>query len=223
MSEDKKTNNMALWEAVEKTDPKYTKQFDNGNFKGTSTTALYTIKKATAQWGVMGGYWGAVELEHMVIEGIWFSKVQVWHPYGKVEQWGATKFKYDTKGSEKSPSRTVIDEEAAKKAYTDALTKCLSYLGFCADIHMGLFDDNKYVAKLKEEFAPLPEIKEPTKEQSEMFDNYKARIKECKTNDDLSTYWKAAYNTMKASLPDSYFTELVAKKDEMKQFLTKGE
>ena len=223
MSNTKENNNMSLWEAVEKTDPKYTKQFDNGNFKGTSTTALYTIKKATAQWGVMGGSWGAVELEHMVIEGIWFSKVQVWHPTGKVEQWGATKFKYETKGSDKYPSRTIIDEEAAKKAYTDALTKCLSYLGFCADIHMGLFDDNKYVAKLKEEFATLPEIKEPTKEQDELFKNHKKQIKEFNNLEALSSFWKLEYNNMVDKLPDSYVKELVAKKDEMKQFLTKGE
>ena len=37
------------------------------------------------------------------------------------------------------------DEEAPKKTITDAITKCLSMLGFASDVHMGLFDDNKYV------------------------------------------------------------------------------
>ena len=42
------------------------------------------------------------------------------------------------------------DHDALKKAGTDALTKCLSYLGFNADIFMGKFDDNKYVAEMDE-------------------------------------------------------------------------
>jgi hypothetical protein len=50
-------------------------------------------------------------------------------------------------------SKDVPDEEAFKKATTDALTKALSYLGFSADVFMGKFDDNRYVAALKESFS----------------------------------------------------------------------
>ena len=44
------------------------------------------------------------------------------------------------------------DDDFAKVA-TDALTKGLSKLGFNADVFMGLFDDNKYVNQVTEQFA----------------------------------------------------------------------
>ena len=37
--------------------------------------------------------------------------------------------------------------ECQKKALTDAITKGLSYLGFNADVFLGMFDDNKYVSE----------------------------------------------------------------------------
>ena len=49
----------------------------------------------------------------------------------------------------RSAKTLFMDEEAAKKAVTDAVTKCLSYLGLAGDVHMGLFDDSKYVAERK--------------------------------------------------------------------------
>lgn len=40
-----------------------------------------------------------------------------------------------------------IDQECAKKAMTNALTKAFSHTGLNADVFMGLFDDNTYVAQ----------------------------------------------------------------------------
>ena len=55
-------------------------------------------------------------------------------------QWGgtpiATKLKDGT---------LFTDDESFKKSTTDGITKCLSYLGIGADVHMGQFDDSKYV------------------------------------------------------------------------------
>jgi hypothetical protein len=48
-------------------------------------------------------------------------------------------------------SNNSLDDEAPKKAMTDALTKAMSHLGMSADIFLGKFDDNKYVqTKTKE-------------------------------------------------------------------------
>ncbi len=44
------------------------------------------------------------------------------------------------------------DDDAGKKAMTDALTKGLSHLGLSADVFLGLFEDNKYVAKVAAQF-----------------------------------------------------------------------
>ena len=44
------------------------------------------------------------------------------------------------------------DDEAFKKAYTDALSNAMKFIGVAADVHMGLFDDNKYVQEVRSEF-----------------------------------------------------------------------
>lgn len=44
----------------------------------------------------------------------------------------------------------IHDEDAAKKSLTDAYTKAASWLGACADIFLGLYDD-KYRAKLNDD------------------------------------------------------------------------
>ncbi len=46
-----------------------------------------------------------------------------------------------------------LDDEAPKKAMTDAMTKAFSHLGMSADVFLGMFDDSKYVESLKKEFA----------------------------------------------------------------------
>ena len=51
----------------------------------------------------------------------------------------------------------VTDSEFAKKSLTDALTKAASWLGFSADIHLGKFDDVRYVQeRAAEERARVP-------------------------------------------------------------------
>lgn len=63
---------------------------------------------------------------------------------GEVEHFGHTPFvqKSVTYGA-------VQDMEASKKSLTDAIKKCLSMLGFNADIFLGMFDDREYVEALK--------------------------------------------------------------------------
>ena len=48
------------------------------------------------------------------------------------------------------------DDEAFKKAFTDAVTNALKLIGVGADVHMGLYDDNKYVNSMRDEFAEAP-------------------------------------------------------------------
>jgi hypothetical protein len=144
------TTNTALWDSVCKTDPSFTKNFSrSGGFKGTAISPMYLMRRATEKFGPIGIGWGFHELEHKIVEGVWFSQVQMWYQLdgqrGLISQWGAT-----TMVNERSSGK-FVDEEAAKKSVTDAVTKCLSYLGFGADIHMGLYDDIKYVNELKAE------------------------------------------------------------------------
>jgi len=46
-----------------------------------------------------------------------------------------------------------LDDEAPKKAMTDAMTKAFSHLGMSADVFLGMFENNKYVEDLKKEFS----------------------------------------------------------------------
>lgn len=159
--------NTTLWQAVEKTDPKFTKGFSRGGgFKGTATNATYLARKATEQFGPCGTGWGINVLNeecftgapHLNSEGqviahdvIHKVHARLWYivdgKRGEVEQFGQTQI------VGKNKNGFYTDEEAPKKSLTDAMTKCLSLLGFSADIHLGLYDDNKYVAQLQAEFA----------------------------------------------------------------------
>lgn len=163
-------SNTAIWDAVQATDPRFTKGFSrSGGFKGTATNATYLARKATEQFGPMGTGWGLNVLDETLLQGapvmadgVVVGHVQVhrvharlWYVLdgkrGEIEQFGQTEFVGRNKNG------WFTDEEAPKKSLTDAMTKCLSLLGFSADIHLGLYDDNKYVAGLREQFAEPPE------------------------------------------------------------------
>jgi hypothetical protein len=143
-------DNLALWNSVCRTDPSFTKQFSrSGGFKGTAISPMYLMMRATEKFGPVGVGWGFSEIENKIAEGVWFSKVLLWYKHegerGEVEQWGATTM------VQQRQSGQFVDEEAAKKSVTDAVTKCLSYIGFAADVHLGLYDDTKYVNELRTE------------------------------------------------------------------------
>jgi hypothetical protein len=139
-------DNTKLWDAVCTTDPAHTKKVNQrGGF--TAIDAMYQIETATKQFGPAGIGWG------FDFELIWppndsiIAKVTLWH--GKrentVTQCGQKRLNMGDK----------VDEDAAKKAVTDGLTKCLSYLGFNADVFLGKFDDNKYIEAMKAEHNPV--------------------------------------------------------------------
>ena len=161
-------SNTDLWDSVEKTDPKHTKGFSRGGgFKGTATNATYLAKKATERFGPCGTGWGLNVLSEEVMQGaplivgdaqvgselIHKLHVRLWYVLdgkrGEVEHFGQTQF------VGKNKNGFYTDEEAPKKSMTDAMSKCLSLLGFSADIHMGLYDDNKYVQSLQKEFSQI--------------------------------------------------------------------
>lgn len=137
--------NLAIWNAVEKTDPAFTKHVSQrGGF--TAISANYQIMQATKQFGPVGIGWGYISGEPIFHETLIFVPVTLWHgdrsntfgPMLGCEEWK------DGKGR--------IDSDASKKATTDAITKLLSQLGFSADVFLGKYDDQKYVAMVAREF-----------------------------------------------------------------------
>jgi len=139
---EKKT--MELWDAVFKTDPKYTKR---ANVRGNQITAIapqYQIMCATKQWGSYGTAWGWKEFsfDYTLVEktGIVVFKGVFYYPGGA--------FPISSSISVyKDGAHTKPDADFAKKVETDTTTKALSKLGFNGDVFMGSFDDVKYVEK----------------------------------------------------------------------------
>lgn len=151
--------NINLWDSVCETDPKFTKP---DNYSGmTSINGLYLFKRATQAFGAMGIGWGCEILEERYDQGVPFNvkdvglvtsqthtiKLKLWFVMdgkkGEIVNFGHTKYIYKTKNG------YMMDDEAPKKSMTDAMKKCLSLLGFGADIHMGQFEDREYLERLQ--------------------------------------------------------------------------
>lgn len=168
------TDNMELWNKVCKTDPEHTKKVNQrGGF--TAIDAMYQIQTATEVFGAVGKGWGwNFSAPIFPPNGTVFVKCTLWHGDKEttVEQFGQKKLD-TTKGA---------DEDAVKKAATDALTKCLSYLGFNADVFLGKFDDNKYVEQLKKENAKNPRV-------DEIYQSHIKQLSDFKDKDEFKAWW----------------------------------
>lgn len=141
------SDKMHIWSQVEKTDPTHTKKVQQrGGF--TAISAAYQIKRATETFGPIGEGWGYDAGAPIFHDMLVFVPVTLWHSGDRSNQFGPM-----TGGAEWKDSKGRIDSDAIKKATTDALTKLLSQLGFNADVFLGLYDDNKYLAEVRAEFA----------------------------------------------------------------------
>lgn len=142
---------MRLWDQFKSTDPAHTKKVEFGR-KFTAIDAHWQIMRVTEVLGPVGLGWGydvthSVErlADDMILA---VADVRLWTRqegeikahYGPVR--GTCEFYVKNKSG-----RMQLDEDAPKKAMTDALTKGLSHLGVSADVFLGLFDDNRYVQK----------------------------------------------------------------------------
>jgi hypothetical protein len=157
-----KINNLQLWDLVEKTDPSKTKN-DTSRVgqKRTAVDAQYKKKLITKAFGPYGLRWGVVVgsekwdrthyenqtcILHYMADAYYFIDGE----RGAFPIAASIKEAYITKNGQ---GYLKIDDEAIKKVRTDALTKGFTDLGFCADIHMGMFEDQDYVLGVAAEIA----------------------------------------------------------------------
>ena len=144
------TDNLELWNKVEKTNPAYTKKANVRGNQITSISPQFQILSATEQFGAYGVKWGfkKMDIDYTLMSiGMISFKATFFYPAGEFEI-------INSIGLYKDGAKTKIDSDFAKKLETDTLTKALSKLGFNADIFLGKFDDIRYVEEMKEEFAP---------------------------------------------------------------------
>lgn len=141
-----KKKNLDLWTKVEKTNPKHTKKVQSrGGF--TAIDAQYQLKVATEEFGPFGQGWGVKDEVFTNYEGLVLYQAQLWYVNG------TTKGEFPINSSIQYKTGERLDSDFAKKVTTDALTKGLSKLGFNADVFLGMFDDNKYVAEMQKKFG----------------------------------------------------------------------
>jgi hypothetical protein len=163
-------DNLRIWSRVEATDPNFTKDFKRGGgFSGTAINPTWLYKQATGVFGPIGKGWGWEIVEERQVPNaagdvvMWFSKARIWYVldgqrYVTPEQWGGTEM------IGKNRNGPFFDEEAPKKTVTDAVGKCLVMLGFASDVHMGLYDDSKYVNDRREIAAEDAKIRDKAKQ-----------------------------------------------------------
>lgn len=169
-TESRTDTNMDLWTQVHNTPQQYTKGFKRpGGFNGTAIDPTYLVMRATELWGPIGRDWGYEIVDEAYIQGepitnvegevvghIIVHKIRLCLTYpsegavGHIVQFGQTTFV----GRDKNGIYT--DEEHAKKSLTDALSKCLSLLGFGADVRIGKFEDSVYAQQREAEEQQKP-------------------------------------------------------------------
>ena len=199
-------DNRKLWDRLGKTDPIHTKSFKRtGGFSGTAIKPMWAYKRMTEEFGPCGKGWGInkpeFELQHMDEDVLVFCTVSVWHEEPEQLTWGV--------GGDRIRSKNrhglYVDDEAYKKAFTDAVTNALKFIGVGADVHMGMYDDNKYVNALKAEFAEEKQTtnggirQNGTKSSAQLkrenvWQEFERELAECDTLvslDKLKTAWRA--------------------------------
>ena len=150
------TENRNIWDQMKETDPRFTKRVNKGFGEITTIDPQWQIMRMTEMFGPVGKGWG-YDVNYIPTDQLIFAEVTVW-----------TKSKANNFGPVSSVQKLfrktgALDDEAPKKAMTDALTKAFSHLGLCSDIFMGKFDDSKYVQKLEEKYSGVADKKKISK------------------------------------------------------------
>ena len=155
------SENTKVWDILGRTDPAHVKSFKRaGGFSGTAIKPMWSYKRMTEEFGPVGYGWGVGEPNFQVVPGpegemLVYCTASVWYKHGDEP----SRTIYGVGGDKvvgKNKYGLSSDDEAFKKAFTDAVTNALKLIGVGADVHMGMFDDNKYVNRMRDEFADEP-------------------------------------------------------------------
>lgn len=186
-------SNRDFWDRVKKTDPSRVKPITGKQYKGNSPQPYYLVERMTEEFGMCGIGWGLEILSERMerltdTDVLHVAVIELWYMHdgkrGSIQQVGQTKAAYMT-----SKGSVMIDEDAPKKSVTDAMTKCMSYLGFSGDIFSGHWDDNKYVQALTEEFRQADAAKQTQADLAEA----SRQINEAETLDTLKAVFAGWY------------------------------
>ena len=191
------TNHLELWDKVRRVPQEHLKGFTRGGgFKGTAIKPMWGIHTMTEQFGPCGQGWGinapTFTVQAAGNETLVFCTVSVWVTDHKNMVYGVGG---DTVVAQFN-SGLKADDEAFKKAFTDAVGNALKFLGVGADIHLGLWDGSKYIDEPTEKPAPkaMPKA-EARPEYTRMSENIKV-INDTGTIEDLRLFYKNNIKTI---------------------------
>lgn len=151
-----KGDNLKLWKQVCETDDEFTTDVTYGR-KYTAIDPMWQTQQATAIWGPYGDKWGIESPRFQMIETtIGDSRVATMMLEGIFfyPSWDGRKISFPYAVD----MRFKPGDDCCKKLLTMMQSKCLSKLGFSADIYLGKFEDNAYVAAIKEKFGDQAEF-----------------------------------------------------------------
>lgn len=178
------SDNMRVWNKLSKSDPAHTKGFKRaGGFSGTAIKPIWAIKMLTEIFGPVGIGWGHGKPDFTLVpadggEILVYCTVECWHTSRENSFYGVG----GDKAVAKNKNGLFTDDEAFKKAFTDATMNAFKSAGVAADIHMGLFDDDKYVAHVGREFnAPETISEDQRSELMQLLDQLNVPVAELLT------------------------------------------
>ena len=152
--------NREIWDQVKHTNPRWTKPFGKFGKPLTAIDPMYQIMVMTDTFGPVGKGWN-YKVSYTYTPTLVFAEVSVAHKkiFNDSTEWVS----WDWYGPVSSVQALTkknggLDDEAPKKAMTDALTKAFSHLGVSADVFLGMFDNSKYVEDMKEKFSQKPKV-----------------------------------------------------------------
>ena len=239
------TDNLAIWNTLGRTSPEHTKGFTRGGgFKGTAVKPIYTEQKMTEMFGPCGIGWGFSEPQFQIVPGansevMVYCWLTLWFVHdgarsAPIPGVGGDKIISHIKANEqyKRPERWESDDEAFKKAFTDAIGNAMKHIGMSADVHMGRFDDSKYVNELKREDAETNSSsapqqgrnaagnppsgsshKPPAADPSEAYKVALAAMKLSQTKADLRDWWEKNKTNIGKTLSDAEIDMLVGERN----------
>lgn len=225
------SDNLKLWCALEKTDPTQTTSFKrDGGFAGTAIKPIWTYKRLTEVFGPCGKGWGVKRptFQTIVTSGndmLVYCTVEAWYVDDgeRYELFGVGGDKVSTA---RKNGYVFHDDEAFKKAFTDAITNAFKMIGSGADIHMGMFDDSKYVNSVKAHFHP-DENKQETEQSKpasknadsrQLFSKLQDEIRSLE-NDQKACVWWRNNEAKRQSLPEDWQQDLTnIFKDKRREF-----
>jgi hypothetical protein len=221
------SKNLELWDKLGRTDPAHTKKFNRaGGFKGTAIKPIYTEQKMTEHFGACGVGWGIDEPKFQIVPGndgqiAVYCWVSIW-----IKDGDTVSAPIHGVGGDmvvvKQQAGLRTDDEAFKKAFTDAVGNAMKHLGMSADVHMGLFDDSKYVnerlAESQAEAADDENVIQSNPTSKQHFKTVYDDITACRTLKQLQGAWERHQPVIRI-LSASHREMLDARKNEMKDWL----